>query len=192
VRKFKTNFKESLRKFQLAFSKFSPRIFPMTHSRYFVHYYLMTNITEFKFAFLINENRHLEFNATFGKSLITMTGEKVTKSLALSMRRNNMVFGLLSETVNRLIPSGILQHLSDYAKWFFARKLIEDQPSSLIVLSLHNLEYGFVIWLCSCAVAVFVFFCEFMPVKVKQMVISLIGLCCFMRLLFMRMRVYHN
>ncbi|KAG5673218.1 hypothetical protein PVAND_003282 [Polypedilum vanderplanki] len=170
----------------------SPKLIQISMQEFNLKYLEAAENSGQKFAFLVSENKHLFYNISYKKSLFAMNGEKITKSHAFYLPQYNMVHSLMNDAVNKLIPNGILKHLSDYAKWFFTRKFIEDPLDPLIVLSLFDLEYGFVIWLFACGSASLVFIIEVLKPFTERILKISIGLYYFLKLLRMRLSAYHG
>jgi hypothetical protein len=152
---------------------------------------LAGNFTE-KCAFLVHSVQHAQYNNSYGGSLAIMDNERLSKMAAYTMSRNSMMLEQLNQIVGRFIPSGIIKHLCDFGLWFFVKPLIEDVVDSRRILSLSDLEFGFVIWLAACLMSFCVFVCEVLSEKLKTGVRTLMGLVQFVRLLRARMVRYHD
>ena len=76
---------------------------------------------------------------------------------AFIFHQRSFYFRMLFKTVNSLIDTGIIKHLTDdylRKKKFFK---IEEQTK---VLSLNDLSFGFIIWLCFCGISFGAFILE--------------------------------
>jgi hypothetical protein len=85
--------------------------------------------------------------------------------------RNNFGFELMDKTMTELIQGGILQHFFAYIMEFEFRSLVDEDPGPS-VLSLGDLEFGFITWLNACGICVLVFLVEifwwFGKIKVRE------------------------
>lgn len=70
--------------------------------------------------------------------------------------RNNFMIDLFDEIIERLLPSGIIQHLKN--KYGYSTSFILKHGPK--VLSVDDLSYGFIIWLVTCAMSLSVFVLE--------------------------------
>jgi hypothetical protein len=86
--------------------------------------------------------------------------------------------------MERIIPAGIPQHLWEYEDNYKKRLLnSEEVEDSRRILSLGDLEYGFVLWLIAISVSTTAFFVEFLGPKLKRLARASVGLFYFMKLL---------
>jgi hypothetical protein len=149
-----------------------------------------------KFAFMIQNLAHSQLNATIGKSLETMKGERLRKDLSYIMSKNHFLLGHLNHVISRFIPAGISKHLVDYGDWYLMRKLKEEILDTRRVLSLKDLDFGFVLFLGAAGVSVLVFFGELLSqqvwLKLRRKLKVLIGIWDFLRVLRERMKDYHD
>ncbi|KAG5669302.1 hypothetical protein PVAND_017190 [Polypedilum vanderplanki] len=132
-----------------------------------------------KTAFFINDNNHKQFNGIFGKTLETIKNERISKSITASMGKNNLIIYELNKLLNQLIPSGIPKYLSDYGFWLKFRPRDEVIVDTKKILSLNDLEFGFVIWLVSISIAILVFVVEILRFLSRKYFRKLIGLIGF-------------
>lgn len=122
-----------------------------------------------KYAFFISDSFHASLNATFKRSLPIMQNDRVVRSLQLLTFRNNPLLLDIDELFKKWIPSGIVQHLLDYGKWFIDRPIEDTILDNRRILSMFDLEYGFVLWLIACGISTIVFICEMIPVWIGLM-----------------------
>lgn len=88
---------------------------------------------------------------------------------------NNILGDLLSETVSRIVQSGILNHLREEGIWRMYKRLENIVEDNRRIFSLSDLEFGFVLWLASCGVSIVVFFIELSSLIIKRWVKKLVG-----------------
>jgi hypothetical protein len=81
--------------------------------------------------------------------------------IGMKFKRNSEYFEIFDEKLQQLVTAGIIDHLISFRKEMLNLKryahLYRDEPQ---VLTMKNLEAGFVIWLISVSIAVCVFICE--------------------------------
>jgi hypothetical protein len=71
-----------------------------------------------------------------------MKGERLSKMMFLRVGKWNPLVKVLDQVLNRLLPSGIPQHLSDLAHSDVFNHYDEEEEDSRRILSLSDLEYG--------------------------------------------------
>jgi hypothetical protein len=89
----------------------------------------------------------------------------------------------LDEVLQRLIPFGIPQYLWDLGSQAISYRYDDDVPDNRRILSLGDLEYGFVIWLVTFPIPIFVFICELLSFMAERVVRKFAGLIEFLMLL---------
>lgn len=89
-----------------------------------------------------------------------MAHEKLTKLAAYGIAKNHPLIHHLNEIINQLIPTGITKHLIELGYWIYNRpvKVLVEDPRR--ILSLTDLEFGFVIWLASLSLPILCFLVE--------------------------------
>ena len=92
----------------------------------------------------------------------------LTYQNGVSMLRNHFLFEATEEVVQRLIPMGIIQHSFELHTWISLRPVIEVEENEPKVLTIDDLEFGFVIYLATCGLSIFGFFCEVFIFRVKS------------------------
>jgi hypothetical protein len=149
-----------------------------------------------KFAFLVHDMIHSQLNATFQKSHAIMKGWKLTVEVVIPMSRNHFILDPLNHVISRFTPAGIPKYLADYGRWYYHRPLPEKDTDTRRVLSLIDLEFGFVLFLAAAGFSLLVFFGELLWqqlwLKMARKLKILIGLVDFLRALNERMQDYHD
>jgi hypothetical protein len=149
-----------------------------------------------KFVFLVNELIHSQLNATFKKSHAIMKGSKLTIEIVILMSRNHFILDPLNHVISRFTPAGIPKYLADYGRWYYYRPLPEEDTDTRRVLSLDDLDFGFVLFLAAAGFSLLVFFGELLWqqlwLKMARKLKVLIGLVDFLRALNERMQDYHD
>jgi hypothetical protein len=125
-----------------------------------------------------------------------MKNARLTKAFAFRFVNNHFLMKTLNHVISRLNPTGIPNYLADYGEWYLFRRLVEGVVDSRRILSLNDLEYGFVLFLGAAALSIVVFFGELLSVqvwlKLKRKLRILIGIADFLRVLRARMANYHD
>jgi hypothetical protein len=145
-----------------------------------------------KFAFFLSTIEHAILNATLKQSLPIMQNENLVRPVGFVMPRNSMLFSQLNLVVSQLVPAGITQYLEKFGLWYLYRPYDNEVVDPRRILSMSDLEYGFVLWLPACFLAFVSFICELMSLKVKRKFRVLIRLINFLRVLRARLRDYHD
>ncbi|KAL7012208.1 hypothetical protein ACKWTF_014690 [Chironomus riparius] len=84
----------------------------------------------------------------------------------ISMLKNHFLFAATEEVMQKFIPMGLIQHSYDLHNWICLRPIIEPEDTEPIVLTMDELEFGFILWLTVCAVSILGFFCEILLSKI--------------------------
>ena len=78
----------------------------------------------------------------------------------LGMNRNSFLWPIFDDVINKLIPSGILQHLLELYAYFMYEKYDWSPKKYPKVLTFDDLAFGFILWLTACGVSVLGFLAE--------------------------------
>ncbi|KAG5671310.1 hypothetical protein PVAND_001515 [Polypedilum vanderplanki] len=145
-----------------------------------------------KYAFFVQESEHHLLNSTYDATLPRMENERIKKEKGFAMKKNGMLVERLTKIMEKFIPTGVIKHLDDFAKWYMYRHLEMDVEDPKRVLSMTDLEFGFVIFLGFLSLAIFVFICELHALYVRRQLRKLIGLYEFVRVIRERLKDYHD
>jgi hypothetical protein len=121
--------------------------------------------------FLFDEREHL-----FNGNCKVSSPRKITPDLyheipySIGVHKNCLLYDLLLNVMERTVTAGIPQYFRSYnfeMNWNFKsnRKLAEDNRR---ILSLNDLEYGYVLWLIACGISTTVFLIELLGSKLKK------------------------
>ncbi|KAG5671312.1 hypothetical protein PVAND_001517 [Polypedilum vanderplanki] len=121
-----------------------------------------------KYAFLVTEEVHLFWNITFGTSLPILQNERVTKEIGYSLPKNNIIAIKFMEFVDNFIQYGITKQLFEYGFWYLFRNFNEEPEDPRRILSMSDLEFGFVIFLGFLMLSIVVFICELHTLYLKR------------------------
>lgn len=147
---------------------------------------------EAKFAFFLENRKHAIFNTTYKRSLTIMQKEKLSNSFGLVMVRNAPIFNHVNRILDRLIPSGIAKHLIEYGSWHLSRPLPHEFIDPRKILSMSDLEFGFVIWLVACFASFLVFVYERCGSWIDRKCRNLLVIIDFVKLLKWILADYHD
>ncbi|KAG5671309.1 hypothetical protein PVAND_001514 [Polypedilum vanderplanki] len=145
-----------------------------------------------KYAFFVSVSDHQILNSTYGKSLPKMENESIRKEKGYAMKKNSMLTEHLTKIIDRLIPTGVIKHLDDFAKWYLYRHLEMEIEDPRRILSMSDLQFGFVIFLGFMSLPIVVFICELHVLYVRRQLRKLLGLYEFVRVIRERLKDYHD
>ena len=94
----------------------------------------------------------------------------------------------LSATLDKVIPAGIPQYLLDYYKSLLFKKYERIEDKSPNVLAVHDLGYGFVLWLCACGISAVGFLLELVTFRMKMSINNFVGIFGILAVLQWRLR----
>ncbi|KAG5676356.1 hypothetical protein PVAND_006198 [Polypedilum vanderplanki] len=154
----------------------------------------VNEISNEKLAFLVDIELHTLFNFTNKKSLPMLNNEKTSKFAILVLPKNFILLKSMNFLIDRFFETGITNHFIDYGRWYLHRPFDLEFEDSRRILSIKDLEYGFVIWLFACFVSFLVFLCEIRKKvyqKIKKWVETFAGFCGFLIVLKTRMKRFH-
>lgn len=77
------------------------------------------------------------------------------------MLRNNFLFKQTENVVQRFTQMGIMQHILEYHIWICNRPIITIEENDPKVLTMDDLEFGFIIWLTVIFVSILGFLFEY-------------------------------
>jgi hypothetical protein len=135
---------------------------------------------------------HSEFNGTLHRSLAIMKNARLTKVFAIRFVKNYFLMKTLNHVISRLTPTGIPNYLADFGQWYLFKRLDVVIEDSRRILSLRDLEYGFVLFLGAALLSILVFIGELLSLLVRRKLRILIELVDFLRVLRARMLNYHD
>ncbi|KAG5671307.1 hypothetical protein PVAND_001512 [Polypedilum vanderplanki] len=173
----------------------SPNILKFTKTDLFIDLYkrALDGETKSKYAFFTTDiSEQAAWKKVFNGSLFTLENEILSKPLAVSSPLNNILQYQLNKLVDHLIPSGILNHLVNYGVWHLHRPIYIEPEDSKRVLSMSDLQFGFVIFLGFMSLPIVVFICELHALYVRRQFRTLLGLYEFVRVIRERLKDYHD
>ncbi|KAG5667753.1 hypothetical protein PVAND_015723 [Polypedilum vanderplanki] len=113
-----------------------------------------------KFAFLVTTFDHVHLNSSLKNSLTIMDNEKITLGISHIMGSNNMLIEAINYIISRFISNGISNHLIEFGSWDLWRPFDIETEDPRKILSLDDLEFGFVLWIFSLSFPIICFLYE--------------------------------
>ena len=107
--------------------------------------------------------------------------EKILKGVATY--RNNHAYWLIEDTMRILIQAGIPQYVKNYIFEVYFREIQESKEKIPKVFGIDDLDYGFIVWLIACSIAVAGFVVELLWFYLRKGVKNFLGLYCLVRLI---------
>ncbi|KAG5676547.1 hypothetical protein PVAND_006372 [Polypedilum vanderplanki] len=139
----------------------SPQIFNVEWNNFQRIYEDAVNeVSNEKLAFFVSEGIHVKLNFTVKNSLPVLTNEKTSKHKFILFKKNFVLEKNLNFLIDRFLEVGITNHFIDYGTWYLHRPFEIKVEDSKRILSIKDLEYGFVIWIFACFVSIMVFLWE--------------------------------
>ncbi|KAG5667315.1 hypothetical protein PVAND_015300 [Polypedilum vanderplanki] len=142
-----------------------------------------------KLAFFVDEGIHAILNFSVKKSLPALHSDIITKHEFIIIPPNFILHKSLTFFIERFYETGITNHFVDYGSWFLHRPFDNESEDPKRILSLKDLEYGFVIWLIACFVSAIVFLWEIKKKvcqKTFQIIAGLIGILIVLKMTLRR------
>jgi len=94
----------------------------------------------------------------------------------IGMLKNSIFYPIFDEVIKNLIPSGIPQYLPMFHLEMLFGTYKEVSESTPKVLNLHDLAFGFMLWLVACSISIAAFACEMLINRLSEMTGKYVGL----------------
>ena len=94
----------------------------------------------------------------------------------IGMLKNSIFYPIFDEVIKNLIPSGIPQYLPIFHLEMLFGTYKEVSDNTPKVLNLHDLAFGFMLWLGACSISVAAFSCEMLINRLSEMTGKYVGL----------------
>lgn len=118
--------------------------------------------------------------------------KKFVLSLMLITNDNDILSQLINDVEGIYFEAGLMTHLlREGIRRFWKEKFIDEEDNRK-VLTLTDLEHGFVLWIIACGISLTAFIIELCFSQLARNFRKFIGLNYFVRLLRMRVRNYQN
>ena len=140
-------------------------------------------------AFFLEDIQYNIFNSICKGAAFKLRNFKRDAAIsALFTKRNSFIYDILNQVLEKIIPAGIPQYLVKYHESNMYKEYVPIVDNSPRVLTVDDLEYGFVLWLGACGISVVGFLLEFIWFKLRKVLRIMIGLWLFLKVLKMRLR----
>lgn len=171
-----------------------PLLYLITESDLLENFCELSQNTRRKFAFLLLEMQiRMLLRHCKAKSFELLKDKDVRVSLGcLATKKNAIISQLFREVMNRFVESGIASHFYETANEYLNPLQHDEEKDNRRVLTLGDLEYGFVQWFIAAVVSIIAFVCELFALYLRKKCRRLIGLFYFMRLLNLRLLSFHD
>lgn len=111
-----------------------------------------------------------------------------TTQVGIGLPLKHFLYSAVDETLQKIIPTGIVSHLLDYHKWVLYRDGIDfSDVSEPKVLTLNDLSFGFVMWLIACGLSACGYLFEIFVFKMRKRLRVVIGIFLFLNVLQQRL-----
>lgn len=162
----------------------------------FLYHQALDRDNKGKFAFLVEESEHFRLNKEFKRSLPIMENEQTSILYSVWTFRNHFLLNHVDDFISNSLSGGIPQYLDQFGEWYLHRPIDENIQNPNRVLSMSDLEHGFVLWLPWCFLAILIFFLECLYVALRRWTINLsskmFGLFNFLTALRVNLANYHD
>ncbi|KAG5670801.1 hypothetical protein PVAND_001039 [Polypedilum vanderplanki] len=121
-----------------------------------------------KTAIVVGDILLMIVNSICEKKPIKIHETYMTIPVGLATESLHFMFENIEDTIQWLIPSGIIKQSEDFYYWVLYGKNhfeIDDGPK---ILTMSDLSYGFNIWLITCLATIFEFFIEILVHRIKS------------------------
>lgn len=119
-------------------------------------------------AFFIEDRQFAHFKSVCRGSAIKLKGLHPNPSLAAIVTdANSFLHKVFVQIMDKLIPAGIPQHLYNYHESMMFKPYEPDNSKKPKVLSIDDLFFGFILWICACGISSFAFFMEILCNKLS-------------------------
>ena len=141
-----------------------------------------------KLAFLMPIMNMLSSNSFCGGSLIPVKNFHISSLLGgLGMVKNSILYPIFDEVIRNLIPSGVPQYLRKYHERLLYGIYEELEEKAPKVLTLDDLEFGFIIWLIASGISIAAFLSEIFRFYIENLLKMHIGLAMLVSIIVRRL-----
>lgn len=97
-------------------------------------------------------------------------------SVYFAVTANSIMISLLTSAFDKIIPSGILQHLSEHHSWIMDKKFEATADTGPRIFTFDDLSFGFAVWLGACGISLVGFIMEILVDRLMRSFGSVFGL----------------
>ncbi|KAG5670881.1 hypothetical protein PVAND_001113 [Polypedilum vanderplanki] len=148
--------------------------------------------TNSKYAFYMSNELYMFLKSRFKTSLPILENEGATKTFSYIIQKNSIIGSQINEIIDRLIEAGIAKQVYEHGLWYNYRPVDDEIEDSRRILSMSDLEFGFVIFLGVLSVSIMVFICEVSYIFLRKQFIEFLGLCEILRAIYVRLQNYND
>lgn len=115
-------------------------------------------------------------------------------TLTVSTHFGGILFQLVEEVLSKLIVAGIPMHFIDEGLWRFSKQKVKTIVDNSRILTLGDLEFGFVLWCAACVISILAFLSEIFWLSFSSELKKLqrcINFMHFIRVSMIKMTVYN-
>lgn len=135
-----------------------------------------------KLAFFMPDIVERQLYEAFNIKGIILNQRYFVTNVGLATSNNHFIFHLADDVMQNLISAGIAQYLEKFYTDLDYPRYQEENGKEPVVLSIDDLNFGFVIWLVASGVSVMAFICEILH-NCKVFLSNFLGLILFLKLL---------
>jgi len=130
-----------------------------------------------KLAFFMEDIQYTTRNSFCQGAGIKLKNFKKEATLSvLFTLRNSFLYDTINNIMEKTVPAGIPQYLIKYHEFNMFKVFVPSASSPVRVLTIQDLEYGFVIWLGACGISIIGFLLEVMLFNVEVCFKNFMGL----------------
>ena len=145
--------------------------------------------TEAKLAFFFEDIQYKTFSGMCKGAAIKLKNfDLIPATAILATFGSSFIHEALTEILNKIIPAGIPQYLYEFHTEMVFKKyepIVDKRPK---VLTIHDLTFGFVLWLAACGISITGFLLEILRLKLRKILRKLIGLWGVLRIFKWRLK----
>jgi hypothetical protein len=140
-----------------------------------------------KFAFYADNDTVSELNILCQCSNLLLQESLLTRQVRLALSKDNIIYDLIENTLQRILAAGIPQHSAEYHKWVLYRRNAADEIDEPKPFVLDDVFFAIALWLITLEASIVVFFGEVLWVRGRKCGREFLGLILFMVLLNRRL-----
>ena len=130
-----------------------------------------------KLAFFMEDIQYTTRNSFCKGAAVKLKNFKKEATLSVLLTfTNSFLYDTLNELMDKIVPAGIPQYLIKYHEFNMFKVFVPADLSPVRILTIQDLEYGFVIWLGACGISFVGFLMEFLFIYSILLIKNLIGL----------------
>lgn len=128
-----------------------------------------------KLAFFLPHSEVDEFYNKCKVRSIKLRENLYSNYLGLAVLENNFIYHLMQDVIEQLIPSGIPQYLLKFYDWVHSRDKRYIFVKIPKVLTLKDLEFGFLCWAAACCATAMMLMLEIIFKNISNLFMNFLG-----------------